>query len=108
MMFGVQFIIRTIDNKQLRVNITQVITYVPIISLYKKCYKNVFKYQGIHERPLIQFNKQTNLFIIYNNIVDAINCFITNNIFNFFMLDQNNNVIPKHCYLLLLFYYLYF
>lgn len=31
MMFGVQFIIHTIDNKQLRVNITQVITYVPII-----------------------------------------------------------------------------
>lgn len=46
MMFGVQFIIHTIDNKQLRVNITQVITYVPIISLYKKCYKNVFKYQN--------------------------------------------------------------
>lgn len=62
----------------------------------------------MNKRPLIQFNKQTNLFIIYNNIVDAINRFITNNIFNFFILDQNNNVIPKHYYLLLLFYCLYF
>jgi len=35
MLYGVQFIVHTLDNKQLRVNITQVITYVLYVSLSK-------------------------------------------------------------------------
>lgn len=36
MLYGVQFIVHTLDNKRLRVNITQVITYVPIYHYLKK------------------------------------------------------------------------
>jgi len=35
MLYGVKLVVHTLDNKQLNVNITQVITYVSI-SLYKK------------------------------------------------------------------------